>query len=642
MSIRGGGHGYTCQATKRGGLMIDLRKLRSITIHDDNYSTIMNTTSKSDSTLSFPTIELGTGLRWKDVLLYLQEYQQKPNYQYYIIHGQCTSVGIAGFALHGGVHFGAYSELHGLATDTVVGLTAVLANSSIFQFITLKEKEMATRNSNEEGSYVDPRTVTPLYQYKCTMDSIPMIDSHCEDLVYAFRGAGSSFGIVTSITMKLFPQFPSSGHLQHSTSSTYPQTSNTGISAYSENTPNILHSALSILSIHITDLDGAAQLLKAYIDQIHPSISLTFFGLDAYFKAYLFLLRFAKNKVASVFHDPNSLWYDFLKEDNSTIHFIVEATWLQKNDILERGERNMMLEQLNDLHLEFCKLFLSKENQREERMVGPQSLCTKMVITRPWFQTVEPWSVSSYDLVWGKGHAYGGASITVDQRYELDVIKATLERFVNYTRQKSCSDCVTVLHRVGEGIRRRNGEDMTNIPQSVHPFRLNSTLWIEVDCGQFHSKRKYWSHCSTWVDDTQRLFDIVVPEHHRFHYPNVPNTKTSSWTEQYFGDGYRRLQHIKSIYDPLNLFYHSQSISSSEGINDFEEMPNGSYNEFEDSHCVEIYDDAVFQTYRRVGITLCAILFTGMILRTRKHGNNLILFLGIGLLLYPYRYNFKR
>ena len=66
ISIRGGGHGYTCQATKKGGLMIDLRKLRSITIHDDK-----STTNQPLAMPNFPTIEVGSGLRWNDVLTYL-------------------------------------------------------------------------------------------------------------------------------------------------------------------------------------------------------------------------------------------------------------------------------------------------------------------------------------------------------------------------------------------------------------------------------------------------------------------------------------------------------------------------------------------------------------------------------------------
>ncbi|KAJ1443969.1 hypothetical protein B484DRAFT_389171 [Ochromonadaceae sp. CCMP2298] len=97
-SIRGGGHGYTCQAVKDSGVMIDTRRLQD-----------------------------------------------------------CTSVGVAGFSLHGGVHFGALSEFHGLAVDNILGLTAVVANGSVV-------------------------TV---------------------DLWFALRGAGSSFALVTQLHIQV-------------------------------------------------------------------------------------------------------------------------------------------------------------------------------------------------------------------------------------------------------------------------------------------------------------------------------------------------------------------------------------------------------------------------------------------------------
>ena len=152
-------------------------------------------------------------------------------------------MGVAGFAIHGGVHFGAYSELYGLASDTIVALTAVLANSSIFHFTSFVEEEEEEAEEEVSMSRQEART------YSCTMDSSPMIQSHCHDLVYAFCGAGSSFGIVTSITMKLFPQ-----HKQK----------------------HILHSALSILSIRITDFDAAARILQAYIG-LHTPFNISYF-----------------------------------------------------------------------------------------------------------------------------------------------------------------------------------------------------------------------------------------------------------------------------------------------------------------------------------------------------------------------------
>lgn len=72
------------------------------------------------------------------------------------------SVGVSGHALHGG--YGMSSHKYGLATDWIVGLTAVLANGTIVRCTT-------TENA---------------------------------DLFWAFRGAGSNFGIVVSYEFATF------------------------------------------------------------------------------------------------------------------------------------------------------------------------------------------------------------------------------------------------------------------------------------------------------------------------------------------------------------------------------------------------------------------------------------------------------
>lgn len=78
-------------------------------------------------------------------------------------HGTCPGVGIAGHSLFGG--FGYPSRMWGLALDSIVSLSAVLADGS---FIT------ASKDENQ-------------------------------DLYWAFRGAGPSFGIVTEFKLQTYP-----------------------------------------------------------------------------------------------------------------------------------------------------------------------------------------------------------------------------------------------------------------------------------------------------------------------------------------------------------------------------------------------------------------------------------------------------
>jgi FAD/FMN-containing dehydrogenase len=96
--------------------MVDMRKLKGIDVHNDNGAMSMT---------------IGTGHVWGEVLKYLR----KIDSELMTVHGQCTSVGVAGFALHGGVHFGGLSELYGLASDNILGLTAVYICICIYIYI---------------------------------------------------------------------------------------------------------------------------------------------------------------------------------------------------------------------------------------------------------------------------------------------------------------------------------------------------------------------------------------------------------------------------------------------------------------------------------------------------------------------------
>ena len=194
LSIRGGGHGYTCQGSKAGGIMLDMRNLRHIEINGLN---------SNDSPMS---VTIGTGFTWGEVLNYLR----KVDKDLITVHGQCTSVGVAGYALHGGVHFGGLSELYGLASDSILAVTAVVANGSVVE----------------------------LTESRCDVDGVSQsYSSECAGLWFGLRGAGSSFGVVTSLTLKLHRE------------------------------PK-LQSALSVLSLKVKDAAESQKFLSAYMKNI--------------------------------------------------------------------------------------------------------------------------------------------------------------------------------------------------------------------------------------------------------------------------------------------------------------------------------------------------------------------------------------
>ncbi len=59
-----------------------------------------------------------------------------------------------------------------------------------------------------------------------------------------------------------------------------------------------------------------------------------------------------------------------------------------------------------------------------------------------------------------------------------------------------------------------------------------------------------------WVADFARALRPYVDG----AYVNVPNAAASDWETQYYGAHFRRLRHVKTMYDPLNVFNFEQSV----------------------------------------------------------------------------------
>ena len=135
-------------------------------------------------------------------------------------------------------------------------------------------------------------------------------------------------------------------------------------------------------------------------------------------------------------------------------------------------------------------------------------------------------SLSSSD---GGGDGGNNGSTSSDQPSSSRVSSLNTKRSSHHV--SPCSDCVTVIHRVGEGFRQQqrtnNGHSPTTSPSSssssssssspssssssptssssspsapfssssVNPSLMNATLWIEIDCGHFYRSRHSWPMC---------------------------------------------------------------------------------------------------------------------------------------------------
>ena len=577
LSVRGGGHSYTCQGTRTGSLMIDTRYLDNIQV---NY----NPRNATNTTYIQPHMTVGTGLTWGAVLDKLALIRENSKVDLITVHGQCTSVGVAGFSLHGGMHFGGLSSLYGLGSDNVLGLTAVVANGSIV--------ELSDEICTVDGVALDPDSAS------------------CHSLWTAIRQAGSSYGIVTSMNIKLHPR-------------------------------PIVHTALSILSMDTADPVHAQEVISAYFTQLPVNVTVTFFGLDAYFKAYFFLLKFSSDKYAAAMNDARYLIDSSMSSSSSMssisssssgsgrnmIHFIVEASWIDSNTTTANTDINADVNDMFNI-LQQC------------HTTTQQSVSVEKAVFRPWIKSTGYWAVSSYDLVWGKGHSYGGATMTTSQVYEKEVLIATFERYNMYKNSSNqvCSDSVTVIHRISESLRQRVSTQYSNslsqeddastssFSTSFHRSLSRGSLWVEIDYGHFYRHRASWPQCSASIDHTQRALDSAVPLSHRAHYPNVPNLVADQWTAQYYGlseDHYgsdkmdekeeEKEESVfvtaKRIWDPNNIFSHYQSIPLGKGHNyegSYDTLSRDRVNE-QGKACRAVYDSVIYDSNMFIVKCMCSV-----------------------------------
>merc|ERR1711936_719237 len=161
VSVRSGGHSYTCTNIKEGGVHIDMRNFNKLE---------MVRTSQIDTGLA---LKLGPGLIWGDVLEFA------PPTRYSFPHGQCRSVGVGGYLLGGGVNWlGSYNK-YGYGAEHVLAMNVVLADGSI--------------------GNVDSRATSIEHP-------IPRWIPHAgnNDLFSGLRGAGSSMAVVTEFLYMIY------------------------------------------------------------------------------------------------------------------------------------------------------------------------------------------------------------------------------------------------------------------------------------------------------------------------------------------------------------------------------------------------------------------------------------------------------
>ena len=141
LAVRSGGHGVSGRSTNDGGIVLDVGKLNSIEVVDPDSG----------------KIRVGPGARWGEVAQILQPHGLGMS------SGDYGDVGVGGLATAGGI--GLLGRKHGLTIDHVVAAELVLADGR---------------------------------QMRADAETNP-------DLLWAVRGAGGNFGIVTAFELDAYP-----------------------------------------------------------------------------------------------------------------------------------------------------------------------------------------------------------------------------------------------------------------------------------------------------------------------------------------------------------------------------------------------------------------------------------------------------
>jgi FAD/FMN-containing dehydrogenase len=81
--------------------------------------------------------------------------------------------------------------------------------------------------------------------------------------------------------------------------------------------------------------------------------------------------------------------------------------------------------------------------------------------------------------------------------------------------------------------------------------------------GYFSELQTYWelpSQQRRLLERFQQVQQVFNSNGIKAQYRNYPDINFSNWPELYYGNNYKRLQQVKAMYDPKNLFRYEQSV----------------------------------------------------------------------------------
>lgn len=470
LSVRSGGHGYTCSQLKEGGVQIDMRSMSGIQL------------VKTDKSTTGLAAVLGTGATWGQV----QRVISPTTYSY--PHGQCPTVGVGGYLLGGGINWlGTYNK-YGYGAEQVLRIRMVTANGTILDL--------------EPGTTV----IHPKYAHEA---KVYFSNSYDDDLFFAMRGAGSSFGIATEFLYTIFP------------------------------TPETLPAFILVWVEDMKDLwsiQEAAYRTNRYSIALNNEFAGTFWESFLARVAYKFLptLLTSIKTVHRSGATPVFLTVtDISPRAGTTTDAGLAVSYLDSQgvDLLFRFEPLVRI--IDKLARKLYRTVIEEQEATppsETHLVGVHlgGMANSRALEEVYFD----------NPFFGVRRDRYGAAQTV-----------------------GCDYCFWTIH-----FRNRQSFPSQRHPSLAFPTNTDNNLVRAVDSNMvclFSDRR---ARCPREVLKVKTSLERRLHKYNMSYskYSNFPSCDSRDWMTKYWGDNYPRLLAIKARWDPTNVFNHCQSVGSTD------------------------------------------------------------------------------
>jgi len=464
LSIRSGGHSYTCTNIKEGGVHMDMRSFNKMEMVD----TALSPTGKA--------LKLGPGRIWGDVL----EFAPPERYSY--PHGQCRSVGVGGYLLGGGVNWlGTYNK-YGYGAEHILKMKVVLSDGSV--------------------AWVDKDKTEIFYP----AESVRTV-SHTEEnnLFFALRGAGSSFGTVTEFLYMI---------------NTTPEADPAVLLCWVETEADLLaihNAAKSTNDYSITvSQEFANEFWKKELTQVvyelYPDIMEGLKTLNRK-SGYPVPLTVTDIRANSGHKTDAAKASEYMKSQGVRMVFEFDLTTNVFHSFAEYLYGNNMVEQQN---WEAGKYYLSSLN----------------------FGGLE--DTSSFQDIFFNDPSFG-------------VKRNDFLEFASH----DCDYCFWMIHY-------RNRQRQTTLSQQS-PISTNTELEAPhtLDTNIVCMFTKDTADCPNVIKRVKSQIETNLAGKSYSKYANFPSCSESDWATRYWRN-YTQLLDIKAVWDPSNQFHHCQSVGSTD------------------------------------------------------------------------------